>query len=240
MLVDNIRAQKNVWLIGDDFLKRNYQAYPMLRSEAVANDTKPPYLFSNYNVSTFTTGDKQIKNPMVKIVNGLIEAFNKYHTMPRFIIIIPDWDILKYINFYKFGASKFIGTMVDWLITEVSSAVDDKKAEMKTRRPGSVVSLEPKLIMIKMIDRPGTSDVLESREKYNAVLEEALFQTKKMYIMDINASLDFYRADFEVTSNLNFTGRKKYWAEFDAQLADFDQQKIKLKPMPVISHTKQE
>ena len=173
-------------------MKRNYQAYPILRSEAVANDTKPPYVFSNYNVSTFTTNDKQVKNRTVKIVNGLIEAFNKYHTMPRFIIIVPDWDILKYINFYEFRASKFIGTMVDWLIKEVSSAVDEKKADMKRSRPGSVVSLEPKLIMVKMIDRPGTSDVLKSREKYNAVLEEALFQTKKMYIMDINTSMEFF------------------------------------------------
>ena len=133
IIIDNIRAQRNVWIIGDEFLRRNYQGYPALRTDALKNDTASPYLFSNYNVSTFTTNDKRMKNPMVKIVNGLVEAFNKYHTMPRFIIVMPDWDILKFINFYEFGVSKIIGTMMVWLVEAIADAIDGKKANMKKK-----------------------------------------------------------------------------------------------------------
>ena len=55
--------------------------------------------------------------------------------------------------------------------------------------------------------------------------------------MDLD-EVTYYRADFEVTSNLNQAARKKFWSEFDRLINQFDNQKIKMKPLPVISHIK--
>ena len=232
MLSDNVRAQRNAWLIGDDFLKRNYQGYPALRSEGAARDYAAPYIFNNYNVSTFTSSDKKgSRNPMVKIVNGFIDAINKYQCMPRYLIFVIDWDFVKFIDFYEYGVSKMIGTMLEWLIENLNNEITWKKNNMKEKRPGAVTSLEPKIIFVKMIDRPGSSEILRAREKFNAVLEETLFKTKKMYIMDIECiegKLD--RKYFDVNTSLNHEGRLKYWSLFDELLHSFDLQAIKLKP----------
>ena len=169
---------------------------------------------------------------MVKIVNGFVDAVNKYQSMPRFLVFVIDWDFVKYIDFYGYGVSKMIGTMLEWLIENLNNEIVWKKENMKSKRAGSVTALEPKMIFVKMIERPGSStEINKAREKFNTVLEETLYKTKKMYIMDIESmegKLD--RKFFDLNSNLNHEGRLKYWSIFDELLRSFDLQAIKLKP----------
>ena len=240
-ITETIRAQRNAWLVGDEFLRKNYHAYPALRAEAVVNNRPAPYVFSNYNVSTFTSAEKLLRNPMTRMLNCFIEALNKYHVLPRFIIIIPDWDIVKFIDYSRYGISKMLGMCLEWLVGEFEKALSIKKEDMRQVRPGSVVSLEPKFIWVKMIERGGKSKNLdrfmEVGEKYNAVLEQTLYKTRNMYVMGIERkSID--NSCFELCSNLNSRGKACYWAEFDRIVRKFDKQEITLKPLPVCEKTK--
>ena len=194
-------------------------------------------MFSNYNVSTFTCGEKQLRNPMVRVVNCVVEALNKYNVLPRFIIVLLDWDLVRFINYSDKGISKMLGMCVEWLVAELQNAVSIKKEDMRSKRPGSVVSLEPKFIWVKMIDRPGKhlAKYMENREKFNGVLEETLFKTKQMYIMDIDRkSLD--RSSFDIGGSLSTRGKGNFWGQFDRTLKKFDKQEITLRPMPVCSN----
>ena len=238
-VTDSIRAQRNAWLIEDEFLKKNYGAFPALRAAALQDNEQPaPFIFSNYNVSTFTANDRSVRSIFARILNCLIDSLNKYHLLPRFIVMIPEWDILKHLNYYEFGISKMIGAGIEWLIDEISNLITDKKEQMRLVRPGAVTSLEPKVIWLKIISRPYNPKIMLQREKFNAILEETLFKTKKMYIMDVQeeANLSFTH-DFELNGELNKYGKAKFWKEFDRQLGKLDRQQIRLKPQAIISES---
>ena len=173
----------------------------------------------------------------VRILNCFIESLNKYHTIPRFVIIFPDWDIVRYLNYEAFGISHIIGKCVEWLVEEFSKAISIKKEDMRSVRPGSVTTLEPKFIWVKMIERPGhaASKHMLNREKFNAVLEQTLHGTKSMYIMGIERkTID--KSCFDMSSGLNSRGKCAYWAEFDRMLRKFDKQELSLRPEPIISN----
>ena len=89
-----------------------------MRAEAVNKGKTAPYLFSYYNVSTFSSSDKEIRNPMVRMLNNIIESLNKYHVIPRFVVLIPDWDLVRFLNFREFGINHIIGVCVKWWVEE--------------------------------------------------------------------------------------------------------------------------
>ena len=115
-----------------------------------------------------------------------MQAINKYHILPRFVVVMTDWDVLKSINFFQYGISKIIGMCLEWIMREMDHAVKVKKEDLRMKKPGAVTSLEPKFIWIKMIDQPSTGKIMGQRLKFNAVLEETLFNTRSMYIMKID------------------------------------------------------
>ena len=195
-------------------------------------------MFSQYNVNAFTSGPiaRAINNPMVKIVNCFIEALNRFHTLPRFIVVVPDQDIIKAIDFYNFSISKIIQRSLEWMVRQFDRIIVDRKEKLLQVRPGAVVSLEPKIIWVKMLDRPGASRVMSLRAKFNAILEETLFKARFSYIMKIQLEA----SHFDRNNFLYPTGITAYWREFDGNMKKFNQQQIEnfLKPEPVISMPK--
>ena len=107
---------------------------------------------------------------------------------------------------------------------------------MRARRPGSVTTLEPKIIWVKMIDRPGAnaSKHMKVLDKFNAVLEEALHKTKSMYIMSMDHKI-IDKSCFDLSSGLNSKGKCAFWGEFDCLLRKFDKQEISLRPQAVVT-----
>ena len=235
LISDSIRAQRNAWLIGDDFFRRILPAYSGLRKSAeIKGRGDSPYLFAHYNVSTFVSAEKLAMSPLSRMINCVIDSFNKYNSIPCFLVFLPDGDIVKYVNYAGPGSSKIIGAAIEWFTDELLKVIKEKKEAMRIRRPGSVTCLEPKVIFVKMIDRLFSSEEFVSqREKYNAILEETLYKTKRMYIMDVEEGLD--KSCFEVNQNLNRRGKTGFWLQFDDQLKKFDAQETSLKPQPVIS-----
>ena len=110
----------------------------------------------------------------------------------------------------------------------------NKKLDLHNIRPGAVVTSEPKVILIKMVARPAPSRILALRKKFNAILEETLYKTSGMYIMD--AGIHLNAAHFNRSNYLVSNGKITYWQTVDDIISEFDIHKgPKLKPEPVIS-----
>ena len=118
----------------------------------------------------FVTAEKLAASPVVKMINCIIDPLNKYNTMPRFLVIIPDADIVKYVNYTGSGRSRILGAAIEWFTDELLELIKEKKDAMRLTRPGSVTPLEPKIIFVKMIDRPDCKEEYASqREKFNVI-----------------------------------------------------------------------
>ena len=209
-----------------------------MRDGARVNNRPIPYLFNNYNVDAFHPGiiGSSTNSPLTRILNSLVYAVNKHHLLPRFIIMITDWDIIKAINYYDFGISKIIGANLEWLINEVDRLICTKKIDLFNEREGSVMPTAPKVLWIRMIPRPAPSRVLALRRKYNAILEETLCHTRGgMYILDAHDDLNGLH--YDRVNQLLETGKTTYWKSIDTSIKDFDRHKgPNLKPNPVISN----
>ena len=97
--------------------------------------------------------------------------------MPRLVIIIPDWDMLKYMGEENcnYGIGEVSKKLIEWMMCNLNRAVKTRKDELTHIKLGAVVPDEPKFVWVKMINRAHVSDhVLAVRHKLNNALEAAL------------------------------------------------------------------
>ena len=101
-------------------------------------------------------------------------------------------------------------------------AIEAKKDQLYKIKPGSVITSEPKIIWMKMLQRMRSFEkILTVRAKYNSVLESALAERKYHYIIDPNLILRD-AAYFTRINQLNGDGSILFWKELDECIRLFD------------------
>ena len=197
----NVQAIQEAWIIGDDFLRSAYHAYSSMYKRMKRAGESSPYILEHYNTSSHVMGDiNGIKLAASRIQNCVVRQLNACKTMPRMIIIIPDYDVLitnlSVIEEYEFGARHICSEITKWLVDEIEDAVNDRKKQMKKIRHGSVMSNEPKIIYVKMVYRPKRSDIQALRNIFNFALENQLVNRHNHYILGVHTK----NSDFDHTN----------------------------------------
>ena len=113
-----IRALKDCWVIGDKFINEVYYTLPEANQNTLENSKEKLYLYDQLNVKCFSLHPlTKIKEAPAQLVNSLVHALNEKPPdsesktnvqtpfLPRFIIVVPDWDIVKYVGHYKYGVT---------------------------------------------------------------------------------------------------------------------------------------
>ena len=227
-----ITARSEAWLIGDDFINSHFHTFQRMRDNAKTDRRDPPYMYDFYNVACYTPNPKStLRNVLARLVNCLVKALNNSKKLPRVIIILPESNLADYLSRNKNFDLKVLATKaINWIMNQMSRAVQSKEENLKSRCPGNVISTEPKFIWVEMFNRITDYTKLSSlRFKYNEALQEQISKRTKHYIMDIDEAMadeSFY----DLTNHLNGQGVVHFWKEVDAQLKLFDQRKITLKP----------
>ena len=175
-----------------------------------------------------------IKNVLARIFNSLVEGLNRNKgndPLPRLLVVIPDADILKFINHYTYGVSAITGRCLNWLITNMDRVIEAKKEQLQKKKAGAVAANEPKIIWVKMLDTPNMtySDLMACRKKYNAILDDILAQKRNHYVIDINDEM-YHISHFLWSNTLNARGETRFWREIDQLLEAFDYNREKLLP----------
>ena len=205
-----------------------------MKTQARANKNQIPYVFDYYNVACFTTSpNSAIRNVLSRIVNSMIKALNDTLKMPRIIIVIPDWDILKFVDKtqYGFGTKTMVESALTWIVEQMERAIDAKKDNLRRRRPGSIISNEPKVIWVKMLSRLNMRDnTLAFRATFNKALESTLAAKLNHYIIDPNENM-FEKYYFDSNKNITAAGIQHLWNEIDQQVELFEKRKLSLKPL---------
>ena len=227
----NIKAIKDIWFVGDDFINQTYHSLPAMANEAKIMKKKRPYVYNYFNVKCFSTSLlSETKNIMACLVNSLIKALNDAEFLPRIIIVVADGDIIKQVNYFGFGVDFVLGPIINWIVNNMERAIDCRKTDLANRLPGAVIFGEPKVIWVKMMDKPNGYDRgLALHHKFNKLLENILYSKRNHYIMDVNQKLQ-EPAFFTLENKLNADGRLHFWLEVDEQLKKFDQQRLSLDP----------
>ena len=131
---DPVQAQQTLWIVGDVELKSLESSLSAIRGELNKSASSKRRLFSyqQYNIKLFhPTAIPDVKSPFARIHNALAEVMNDEDLLPSLILTFPEWSCLKHFDFYQFGASKVIGTFVNWLVNQVNAALDERRAHLK-------------------------------------------------------------------------------------------------------------
>ena len=238
LLSDDIRAVKDLWLIGDTFLKQMYhtlravkmgQTAPGLSREQQQKISEHElYIHRMFNVKTYYTKViPGVNNPLMRVVNALINAMNEPTNLqlPRMIIIMLDDEFLHMMNFKDFGISMMIGKCLEWLVREIHDIVHDQRHLLKYKRLGAVSRYEPKIIWSHMMinDRLNAADINLLHQKFNAILNQVICQEGEGFTI-VPITSKTFPSMFDCDGALHHEGRVSFWKLFSQMVDNFDNQ----------------
>ena len=151
-----------MWFIGDHFLQKVYTTLQetinteimMKKKKSDPNESmldhrgKPIaeslHLYMNdwYNIKHFHDSKSEVA--IGRMVNALIDGINTEHVLPKYLILIPDTDIINDLNIFEFGAHKGLAMSVNWLTKQVNLVIRRKKLQNLEKKCGSVVQAHPR------------------------------------------------------------------------------------------------
>ena len=203
-----------------------------MRDQAHAkNDfSSQPFLFAHFNITRHYAG--LALHGIARHINPLICALNEHKTLPKYILMIPDRDILTSMKTAKnFGVARIIGAVLHYLIKQIDLFIERRCQEAMQKKSGALMADHPKVVWMRMLKRPPrnhSEDISALRGKFNSILEERLQEdnSKDHHIMSIQIPLD----EFDLLGNLTSTGKITFWKEVDRAMQCFHADEIKLKP----------
>ena len=226
-------AVQDAWFVGDEFLRETYQTLVQLKNLAVAARRNPPYLYQFFNVYGFYQNKASVIQGLARLLNSCIQGLNARPRLPKYLVFIPDRDLIDSIGYYGYGVTDVYVSCMFWLISQIDKCVKCRRAGLFDRKPGALSLDSPKVIWIKMLKRPYNGrqqfdQVMALRNRFNNALEEALAQYTKSqhYILSIKVDED----DFYRNGELTEEGKRDFWREVDSCLKRFDREEINLKP----------
>ena len=199
-----------------------------MKRQSEVTGKSAPYLYEYYNVVCATPHNgTNIRNALARILNSIVELLNNRAQIPRMIIVIPDWDLVRNMNHFDSGATYMAERSMHWICNEIDKIFEICKDEYMHRKKGALIAGEPKIIWVKMLYRPNPSDCIKIRHKFNNALNDTLLLHKHTYLADVAVPT----SNFDRCNNITPSGKEHFWRDLDAQLRDFDRQKITLKPI---------
>ena len=195
--------------MGDEFLKEILGELTKRKNAAKLKDFGQPYIYQQFNVSAHYS-NTGIRNGINKIFTPFVTALNEKKRLPNYILVIPDADILQFIQ-YMNGTSMLIGAVMHHIIRQIDVMIQRRCSDLFEIKQGALVDEEfPKIIWVRMLKRPKelAKGVLALRGKFNSILEERLLDGNKEnhYIMSIDVS----EMEFNATGNLSLEGKKTF------------------------------
>ena len=117
-------------------------------------------------------------------------------------------------------------------MTNVDRAIQSKKDALSRRKKGAVISSEPKVFQVKMIERVGGeyNKVLTVRYRFNAALKDQLANRENHFILDVGKVIAEHNL-FTIRNRLIDQGMHIFWWKIDELIEDFEYDRDKFKPI---------
>ena len=198
----------------------------------------PPYLYESFNLFSFITYDNRVsRNILTRILNAMIEGFNRREHLPKYVLLVLDKNLIEAATEHyntDYGIKEMLSKWVTWIWKMLDRLIEIRKQDLFAKRPGAVGSKDPKVIWIKMIDRPHVLrpdprfKVLSIRPKFNDAIDEITQNKRNNFCLGID-SLE--ARHFGPNGELNDFGSLQYWKELDYYFKKFDRREIPLPPI---------
>ena len=123
---------ESIWILGDTTLNM------LARYRANAKEkAQSSYISQNFELTiTASGGNSNIPSPIARIINGFIRNYNQQHHLPKWIILIPETDIINMfqiqdglVDSYKL-IIEYIASELERLIKSITDLLPEQSEEI--------------------------------------------------------------------------------------------------------------
>ena len=210
------KALELVWLIGDSFMANSYE-----KISRIDNSQHRLYIKENYDIYAFFNNNHYDTNILSRVRKVLVLALNQQMYLPRFMAIVLDNDLMRFINHSKFGIGLETGTLVEWLVSAFDKAINTRLDQLqpKCKKQGF-----PHIIWfgVPMHELFQDNDVCE---KFNESLESTIPLYGNMSLLLPKKGWNACDRGIIKKDSFTLDGMKMYWYAIDAALHFWDTRK---------------
>ena len=139
----------------------------------------------------------------------MADAINSKVTLPQYILILLDNDIIDFLDFRGVGISSLIGQWIEWFLTQVHEMI----IKRKERLPPKAKADDYPFVYIVELPRHGNFNTEENvaRGKFKNCLQSVVKIFSEMRVVKLK---EWNYDDMNLVVNNRFTteGLAKYWA----------------------------
>ena len=173
------------------------------------------YATLNYEVQCYSNNKFTTLNPNMisRLRNLMTRAINEQILLPKFIVVVPDDDIIKYLNYSKFGMSEALGRLLNHIMVDYNHLLESQ-IEFLPRR--SCPNALPYIFWIQAPLHTNFSNNL-ARIKFNKSLETITQFHENIQALELKKGWEPENGNFYLLESRRFTadGLGAYWAAVD-------------------------
>ena len=215
---EKIKGLNNVWLLGDNFIAASYRKFFLQRPEVIEREVfdqdffiKNNYDFYNYCNSKYSSATKNI---LTRLQNTFASAINKNISLPKYMIVILDNDLIDFLDFYDPGQAEILGHWLQWLLTEMKNLIAARLKQLpekakRNHEPCVYWTLVPMHINFSQKEN-------DARKRFNLCLASLLKGCSDMRAITLKEKWNFYEALLVKMNKITDQGLYVYWEAIDA------------------------
>ena len=151
MFAEDVAARADFWIVGDEAVRASISTRQAMKSECGFDNKLLPYIYEYYNVNCyFESPLGKTKSVAARILNSVIQGMNAWAHLPRYILVIPDVDILNYACKYDYlmnDTEVDFEEIMSWLVRQIKRSIKIRLDDLHRKHPGAILkSVEPRII----------------------------------------------------------------------------------------------
>ena len=188
------------------------------KNKAKLKNKPLPYLFDKYNIlPLYAVTSSLIRSTLGRMFNQFIEGLNDNDWLPKYIIFLPDKDLIESAQHYGFGCKVVFSKILTWFTSGMENAIETHKDDLCGKRSGAF-SEDPTLVWVKMIPRPFIKNaekpfVFAQCTTFNSILQLVMGQFTNTRAVNIHFPDDPNL--FDATGGLSSNGKILFWRELN-------------------------
>ena len=226
IIAADVKALDDCWLVGDEFLKTIHRNLQDWKSDNAVDNLPTPFLYSAYNIMAWYKSSLPQQPHIAHMLNAFLEAMNASPKLPKYIIIIPDSDIIKGTRHLDFGVVCMLEEQVKWLMAQIFKYILRRCDDLQNKRPGALPNSEyPRIFWVLMMKRPWASNIHDKkvmglRSRTNNIVARLASSEHSLetWSVDVGEGLQMFNHAGELTSQ----GQREFWKEINSCLKAFD------------------
>ena len=108
----------------------------------------PLFMIDFYNVKTFNKTTAPVPYASTQIINALTDVVNTEHILPKYLIVVPDHDILYDVDLFSSDAGLFVSDITRWFVRQINTVVHHKRVDLLAKKPGTLSGYSTTIIMV--------------------------------------------------------------------------------------------